>query len=188
MVSFDSFCKTDDRLQAAVAGPPVPSIQKIGRPIAFIGENVLESKLDPPCPGNLEITQGTCQFPEGFFLVSCKVFQIFEPDIAGLFQSIILFLFLSAHFVQGLVHELHDEENSGESGPLQFLFNLFLVVSELWLFFVCPESENRIPRGSHKAVQQCAELYRIRLLFLRELRRLGTPHITPEEIQNILRL
>ncbi len=39
-----------------------------------------------------------------------------------------------------------------------------------------------------KALKQRADLYGIRLLLLRELRKLGSPDITPEEIRNILRL
>jgi hypothetical protein len=52
---FNSFGKADNGFQAAVAGPPIPFVQKIGCPVTVIGENVLESQLDSPCPGYLEI-------------------------------------------------------------------------------------------------------------------------------------
>lgn len=88
---FDRFRELRYRSEAAVTGPPVPSVQEVAGPTAVAAVDLLQGRSDSPSTSNLVIHPRSGQAVERLLLGFRQVLRVTEPEETPFLQASVLY-------------------------------------------------------------------------------------------------
>jgi len=109
-MTADGFGDLDDRLDAAVCGPEIPSLEIVFGVFRRLVVEVLEDQADLVSAGSFQMVAGEVEGLDLLFLVGGEISGILKPDIAGAGEFGMELTFQAADFVDGVVDEADDVE------------------------------------------------------------------------------